>query len=440
MNKRKVALINPPSPFLINERVFPNLGLLNVATSLNRQGYSANVYDFSGVRDAAEQIRQIAGDYNYIGFSSTSPQFIHAYRLFTEAKKSNPKAKFFIGGAHASSVSSFRSKNLENAFSDPNVRKLEEFDIIFEGEGEYVGPEIFREGPKWRKMPLIENIDQTPIPDRSMIDILSYKYLLNGSATTTIMSQRGCPYQCSFCCGRDIEMYRSARAHSPQRILQELDYLNKEFGFSSFMWFDDEVNVNPKRLKEISALIRDREYAHRGFVRSDLILKFPDILKHLKDAGFVELCSGVESGSDAILKRINKRTTYEVNLEAARKIKEMGFSYKAFTIIGNPGETLQDIELTKKWVREAEPDGLDVSLLSPYPGSKIYDGAVPSAKFPEYKWENNGLYFNRPDYSEEDSFFKGIPGEYHCLVRTDELSAQALLKLRDEIEEELKSS
>ena len=441
MKNDSIALINPPAPFLIKERVFPNLGILNVATDLKQHGYNIFVYDLSGIPNSSEQIRDIAKKHNYIGFSSTSPQFIETYKLFKDAKEENPQATYFIGGAHASAVSSFRNRStLEQISMDPNVAPLEEFDIIFEGEGENIGEEIFKKGDKWRKSNLMRNINDSPIPDRSFIDILSYEYLLKGEKTTTIMSQRGCPYSCVFCCGRDIDMYRIARSNSPERVLEELDYLNSEFGFKSFMWFDDEVNVNPKRLEKLSRLLQKKDYQHRGFVRSDLVLRFPDTVKQLKDAGFVELCSGVESGSNEILKKIKKQTTYEINLEAAHMIKNENITYKGFTIIGHPGETLKDIETTKKWIREADPDGFDISILTPYPGSKIYDEAIPSSKFKGYEWENNGLYFNKVNYSKEESFYKGKPGEYHCHVRTDELSASDLIKIRDSIEKDLKKS
>jgi len=438
MKKHNVALINPPSPFLINDRVFPNLGLLQVATSYKEQGHNVSLIDLCGVENSKEIISKIANEYDFFGFSSTTSQFIETYSLLETLKESNPNAKTFIGGSHASAVSSLRKiPSLDNKL-DSNISSIENFDVIIEGDGENSYAELLKGGEKGRKKDLIKNIDESPIPNRSLIDILSYKYSLDGKPTTTIMTQRGCPFKCKFCCGRDIDMYRISRRHSPERVLKELDYLNSEFGYEAFMWFDDEVNLDTKRIFELSKLLEKRHYIHRGFVRSNLVRKFPDTIKALKDSGFVELCSGAESGSDKILKEINKGATLEDNLKASELIKREGIRYKSFTIIGHPGETIEDIESTKELIRKTSPDSFDVSILTPYPGSTLYNLAITSRKHEGYGWEYNGLYFNKIDYSKDNSFYKGRIGEYSCEIRTDELTSEYLLKIRDEMEIDLK--
>ena len=180
---------------------------------------------------------------------------------------------------------------------------------------------------------------------------------------------------------REVEIYRKVRSKSPEKVLEELDYLNSKFGFTSFMWFDDEVNVNSSRLLELSKRLQKRNYSHRGFIRSDLLVKHPETLDYLVDAGFVELCSGVESGSARILQRVDKGTTPEINSQAAQMIKDKNLTYKAFTLIGHPGETYEDVEKTKEWIRNNKPDGLDISILMPYPGSRLYDHSKPSLRY-----------------------------------------------------------
>jgi radical SAM superfamily enzyme YgiQ (UPF0313 family) len=348
-------------------------------------------------------------------------------------KRENPRAKTIIGGAHPSAVHSLIKAG---QLDDPNIPPLEKFDYIVVGEGERMDITSLEKG--WNMEPLMRDINELDIPDRSLIDIASYKYELKGDFATTVMSQRGCPFSCSFCCGRDVDMYRRVRSKSPEKILEELDYLNSEFGFSSFMWFDDEVNVNSPRLKALSGQLQKRSYSHRGFVRSDLLVRNPETLDYLADAGFVELCSGVESGSAEILDRVGKGTTPEINSEEAQMIMNKGIDYKSFTIIGHPGETYEDIEKTKDWIRNNRPDGFDVTILTPYPGSRLYDHSKPSSRHEGFDREWNGLFFKRIDYSSEASFYKGKSGEYVCNVRTDELKPEDLLKIRDDIDTELR--
>jgi radical SAM superfamily enzyme YgiQ (UPF0313 family) len=413
-------LINPPSPFLIDEKVFPNLGLISLATSQNM-----NIIDFSGDKNFEETAKKINGD--WFGFYSTTPQFPMTYKIFKEIKKNNPHAKFVIGGPHASAV-----YNLDK--EDINKKRIEEFDFIFVGEAE---KEIELKD-KYNFSKLIKNIDEIKIPNRNKVKIGEYHYNIFGKKATTIMTQRGCPYQCVFCSGREVEMYRKIRQHSANRVLDEMDYLNSELGYEAFMWYDDEINTNPKRLEEIVSLLKKRNYIHRGFVRSDLIVKNPKSIDYLADMGFVELCFGVESGSDRILKAINKGTDYDMNLKAIRLIKERGIKTKVFTMVGLPNENYEDIMLTKKWIEEAKPDNFDITILNPYPGSKVYNFAKPTKELDGYNFEYNGLFFNKIDFAKEDSFYKGKIGEYSCFVRTKSLTSEEIVNLRESIEKDLK--
>ncbi|MFH1308570.1 MAG: radical SAM protein [Patescibacteria group bacterium] len=431
---KRVVLVNPPSPFLMEQRVFPNLGLIQLVTSLRFQGQQVDLLDLCGVADPDNQLRDAAENYDFIGFSSTTPQFGEAFRLNQVVRETNPQAKTIIGGPHPSAVSSLVKDGL---IGDPNIASLEEFDFIVVGEADDLDLTTLNE--KWTQAPPVRNISKLPIPDRSLVDIHSYKYSLKGEPTTTVMSQFGCPYSCSFCCGREMDMYRKVRSKSAERIAEELDYLNEKFGFTSFMWFDDEVNINPLRLAKIADLLEGKGYQHRGFVRADLVTKHPETLDHLVRAGFVEVCSGVESGSQRILDLVEKGTTVEQCIEAAELIHARCLDYKAFAMIGHPSETYVDIQRTIEVLKATRPKSFDIVILTPYPGSKLYNHSVHSTKFPGYDREYKGLYFRTIDFSQKPSFYKGIPGEYTCQVRTDDLSSDELLRIRDEIETELKN-
>ena len=422
----KIALINPPSPFLIDEKVFPNLGLVSVATSLKKKGIDVNIIDLAGNKDYLKTVDNLANEYKTFGISSTTPQFKYTYQIAKRINSNDKFSRIYLGGAHASAMLQLKKKHID----DNNLLILDFFDGVFGGEGENVS--LF---PTQYVMKVINDIDELPIPDRSLIDIKSYKFKLNGKPTTSIITQRGCAYQCDFCCGRDIPMYNKVRTHSTKRVLEEMDYLNNKFGYESFMWFDDEINLKTDRLKNLCDALENRPYQHRGFVRNDLIVQHPEIVKYLKKAGFVKLCSGVESGSDRTLKLINKGTTSDINTKARKIIGDEGIHYEAFTLIGHPSETRYNIAKTINWILENKPDDFDINIITPYPGSKIYDNSVPSTEFKDYAWEYKGLYFNKPNYSKEDSYYKGIDRQSHSNVRTKTLTNDDLTKIRNEMEE-----
>ena len=107
----RIALINPNSPFLMNERVFPNMGLVRVATQLKNEKHDVKIFDFAGKN--IDAIKYIANCYDIYGFSSTTPQFPYTMKLFKILKKYNPNARTIIGGPHASAIYELRQKGID---------------------------------------------------------------------------------------------------------------------------------------------------------------------------------------------------------------------------------------------------------------------------------------------------------------------------------------
>ena len=139
------------------------------------------------------------------------------------------------------------------------------------------------------------------------------------------------------------------------------------------------------------------------------------------------MLTGVESGSDRILKQIRKNTTYAINMEARLRAQRHGIKFKASTMVGLPTETIEDVMLTKQWLREAEPDSFDVTIFQPMLGSPIADR-------PEK--EGRGLFFDGPTMLP----YKPVPGAYEARTRTEPLSADDLVRLRDEIDRDVRQA
>jgi anaerobic magnesium-protoporphyrin IX monomethyl ester cyclase len=407
----KILLVNPGSNFLINEKVFPSLGLLCLSAYLKKHGYrDISFLDMNDEKPLPDNV-----DADIVGLYSNTPQFSVAIRLLEDIKRRN-KAKdpvYVLGGPHVSGK--------PEDSHDPS-------DIVVMGEGERALLDIVRRKEKGDRQDrilrhdYIENIDEVPFPDRDIIDIKSYKYYLDGELTTTIISSRGCPFGCNFCANN--AWGKTLRMRSPRNVFEEVGMLKSKYGYNAFMFFDDTMTVNKKRMGEICGLLKDLKIIYRCFIRSDTVDE--DILQKMRASGCVEVGVGIESGSQRILNIVNKGETVKKNMEAIKLCHSAGIRVKGFFIIGLPGENRESISQTVEFLEEADLDDLDVTVYAPYPGSLIYKAKT--------EFDINF----RDDY--EHAWFKGRPDHYFTTVSTSGLSSADILKHRDEIERKFKKT
>ncbi|MEK6874477.1 MAG: radical SAM protein [Nanoarchaeota archaeon] len=492
--KGPVLLINPPSPFLLDERVFPPLCLADIGAVLENNGYHVDLldlgFDVHNPRDWETQVAHVARKpYTAFCLTATSPQFMYAEQIRKIIRRERSDSHIVIGGAHPSLVSTLRRTKINEwmrkdptlggdqsrvhamlAEFDPNISTLEQYDLIYEGDGESAVHQVVDlaeakriialGNSKWFNAPRIQDLDTLGIPARHLFHMETYKYSIDNKHAMSVMTQRGCPFGCEFCSGRDSEMYRKIRMRGSDHVIRELRHMQQVHGADAFMFYDDEFNLDTNRTKQLcEAMIRLRKdegilYSWRAFMKSEIMVKNPEIAMYMKDAGCVEVCTGVESGSTFILKHvIHKNTSPDLNLKARQIIKVTGMKYKSFTMVGHPGETEQDAMDTLEWIKAAHPDDFDVTVCTPYPGAPIYDRAQRHngnifvyddsiTRGGQPKRDDKGqirpvrLYFEKPDYSKQVSFYKGVPGEYVSLVWTDALSQKRFVELREFIDAE----
>lgn len=405
-----ITFIIPPSPYLINDRVFVSLGILYVASTLEQRGYKVKVLDLKGQKDWQNQVRKIANyDNIMVGITAVTPDFPIVLQILNIIKSVNKNVPVVIGGAHATVA----------------PRQCEMFDKIIIGDGiTGIFLALEENNQKIIHGAMVENLDELPLPARHLIDFKSYNYEINGRKATNVMSQFGCPFSCIFCCGRNIPEYRKVRYRSPKNFVNELDFLNEKYGYTAFMIHDDEFNLDKLRTLEICKLLRKREYIFRGFVRPDLFTA--QIANAMAGAHFYEVDVGVESGSARILQLIQKKATPEINSQARKIAAKYGIKFKAFVTIGHPSETYEDILLTKRWLIDNAPDAFEIYMVTPYPGAPIYD-----------QKERFDIEFSI-DYTRDNTSVTRTYGKYNCLVRNSNLSSRELASLREEIDKEVR--
>lgn len=405
----KVALIVPLSPFLFKPLTFPPLGPLYISAYLKAHGYEVSVYVDSEphATKRLEAFRKVA-EADIIGITGTTPQLkeMDGWAYLVKSKFRNKT--LVAGGPHAS--------------CDPKSCLEAGFNYVVIGDGEQAFLEILKHGsPSPIVSAPFKDLDSLPFPDREAIDIKRYKYKIDGLEATSMITTRGCPFQCAFCC--HWPGYRMVRFRSPEKVVEEVNHVRTNYGYEAFMFWDDEFNLNRKRTFKLCEALKPLNIKFRCFIRADLFDR--KLGEAMEGAGCVEVGCGVESGSQRILNNIHKGTTVHQNSEARRICKELDIRFKAFLILGLPGENLESVNATREWVRRNEPDDFDVTIFTPYPGSPI--------------WEKPELYnirFNKDAMRENfysQSFYKGPPKSW---VSTKSLSANELVRHRDQIEDE----
>lgn len=451
-----VCLIIPPSPFLADERVFPSLGILKVAAVLDRAKIPVSVLDTSGYANPTLLVERFVTDHpevSWYGLTATTPQFPSAVSIRNTIKDVNAQATIALGGPHATmTCTGWKEDRKRNrigrgwvAFEQAQAL----FDTVVSGDGEEA---VF---PALDGQPLVDadelrsglflktgELEDYPLPMRSMIDLESYHYEIDGLPATSLIGQLGCPYLCAFCGGRQSASFRFIRTRKAAHVAAEVEHLFESYGYRGFMFYDDELNVTPTGLEDLCVALRevqDRlgvEMRFRGFLKAE---RFNEAqAKAMYTAGFRIVLSGVESGSDQMLTVIQKRTTAEINARCVRLAHDAGLQFKALMSLGHAGESQKTVEESIAWVLREQPDDVDWTVITQYPGSPYFDQSEPlEGQHGSWVYRAKGgekLYSRELDYAKDAEFYKGVAGSYVSYVWTDHLSAEDLVRVRDDAE------
>jgi radical SAM superfamily enzyme YgiQ (UPF0313 family) len=383
------------------------LGILYLAGVLRDWGYKPQVIDLA----ACDLETPVKVESKIVGISLTTPQRDQAYRIVRQLKKEGKT--LIAGGPHATYMP---DECIENGF-----------DYVIRGEGElpllslmlYLTSSMKPESNVLGNVKDCVSLDKLSMPARDLINLDEYRYTIEGRHATTLMTSRGCPYNCSFC-ARVTRSFRYAKAET---VMKEIWHLRKTYGYHAFMIFDDVFIASKKRNRKLAAILEGQNLKFRCFARSNLIDE--ENVELMKYMGVVEVGIGVESGNSEILRRNLKGTSPEGNLQAFKELQKAGIRAKAFLIVGLPGESESTVRDTEEWIKRARPDDIDISIFQPLPGSPVF--------------EKPELWNIKFEYDSMPMWYKGTPGEYQSAIATEHLSAERIVELRDELEDKYKN-
>lgn len=458
-----VCLVVPPSPFLLDERVFVSLGVLRVAAALEQAGVRVELVDLSGIENFVDAVEThaMSSATEIFGLTVTTPQLPAARQIVERLRSVRPTAKLILGGPHVTLVNA--ACKLERKKNRPGrahaaLRRLESLaDVLVAGDGELAVLDAVRstpgslvDGDEPSGGFFLDNrtYDALPSPARHLVDMSSYRYAIDGHLSTSVIAQLGCPFGCAFCGGRNANSLRRIRTRSTASIVNELECLHRTYGYTGFMFYDDELNVSKSMIELMHAIaaLQDRlkiEFRLRGFVKAELLTD--DQASAMYNAGFRWLLVGFEAANDRVLQNINKRATRDDNSRCIDTAHRHGLKVKALMSIGHAGESDQTVQDMHEWLLQVAPDDFDCSIITTYPGTPYYDEAVPHATRPgifTYTAPRTGdhLHAYDVDFAAVAEYYKGDPdGGYRSYVFTDSLTSEDLVRLRDWIERDVRA-
>ncbi len=373
---KKVLFIIPPTMDFADYVASSPTNVATIGAHLKNLGYEVRVIDAGVHKTGFEKILEIVKDYkpDAIGLACNFSTLHNPSIKIAEMIKNNYKnVPILIGGNHATAV-------------PEAILKDSAIDFVVIGEAEIVMPHLLstikdngdlsqvnglciKDDSPFRTLPsdFVKNLDELPLPDYSLFDMSKYP-LYN------INSSRGCIYRCTYCASGVIYK-RKYRSRSAKSILKEIDYLIENFGKKTFWFSDDLFGQNHAFVEELCTALIEKNYNIKWSVVTRATTIPNKLLKLMRKAGCTGMSIGIESGDNDILKVMKKDATVASFEQTFPPVKKV-IRARAFFLIGNIGETKENVWNTFRLIKRIKPDYGTFCPVVPLPGTELYNQLI----------------------------------------------------------------
>lgn len=374
----------------------PSLGIISLAAVTRQEGFDSQVIEATARDLDQEQVLQRIKEIKpcYIGLSAPTFSIGTAAQLARQIKQIDKEVVIIVGGPHIS------------AAPRETMERFLDFDVGVIGEGELTIVEVLKALENGKKLeevkgiiyrggksedrrervPVhltspreqIEDLNQLPFPAHDLLEGFPRAFhpppfKMARFPAASIVTSRGCPNRCTFC-DRSVFGNR-CRAFSAEYIITWMKELVRRYGIKELLIEDDTFVMFKSRLVEIcEGMLReglDLSWSCLG--RVDMVT--PEIVKLMHKAGCWEIGYGIESGVQHILDLEEKKISLAQVEQAVAWTKEAGILTKGFFMIGHPLETEETMNKTIDFAKKIPLDDISVMMLTPFPGSELYETA-----------------------------------------------------------------
>lgn len=417
----RVAIIAAPYP--LEEAPAPPLGLTYVAAAFERAGAEVRIFDYIVTGYTPEKFRQKLEAFqpHVVGTNSVTLNFPGAAEILQTAKRCHPEIMTVMGGPHVS----FDAEATLTAY--PKI------DMIVMGEGEQTIAELmasrfdpaafpcikgiaYRDNGSIRtteSREFIYDINTLPLPARHLLPLSRYQAL---GFPISMITSRGCPYQCIFCQGRRMvgSKIRQRRANA---VVDEIENI-LSYGIDRINIADDLFVSDKQKVQDVCGEIQRRglRFSWSAFARVNTVDR--ETLESMKKTGCDAISFGVESGNQEMLDRIKKKITLEQVRRAVGLCKDVGLLVHCSFIVGLPGETQETLKDSRAFAESLDGVYYGYHLLAPFPGTTVRE------KVSEYDLE-----ILTDDWTQYDA--------NKAIVRTAALSPEEILRFVNDYDKEI---
>jgi len=363
----------------VHGEVAMQLGISSISALLKSRGHECELLlvtrpDFADIVDT--RVAQFQPD--VVAYTSVATQFPHIAAIAAQVSSKHPEIYQICGGPYATLAP---QAALEQAG----------LDAVCVGEGEYPMLELIEalsrgqrparianlcfRGPGGQietnaPRPFTQDLDALPLFDRE----LYAPYVDLGRYEHCIITTRGCPFNCSYCCNhafKKLAAGRYVRSRSVGNVMAEVEQLRTSYPDMKYLHVEDEaVGLNRSMWDELLGELK-RTGLSFG-VNYRIGVTGPEFLDRLRDANFVRINVGIESGNEWIRANVlNRKYTNEQILATFSRARSLGMETKAYNLIGLPHETPERFEDTLRINQAARPDHPRLYIFYPYPGTAL---------------------------------------------------------------------
>jgi anaerobic magnesium-protoporphyrin IX monomethyl ester cyclase len=373
----KILLVSPPAGISYASIGIsrPPLGLAYIA-AVARENHDVRIVDFN----VEENWKKFPyGGFDVVGISVDTSRYHTSLKIAERAKAQG--AAVVMGGPH---VSFMDEEALGSGVVDYVVRHEGEYSFLslvdyLSGRRSYddvrgVSHLVNGVSTRTPDAPFIQDLDSMPFPARDLLPLERYREKMNGRPTTTIVTSRGCPFNCHFCSSSQFFGVRW-RARSTENVIEEMDLLYNKLHYRALSFVEDNFTFSPERAVAISEKIIANRWDLKwgAWSRVDTIVKHPDMVRTMARAGFTWTFVGFESGSQEVLDEYGKKAIVEDAMRAMRILKRNRVGVTGSFILGAPAETKRMMKETVRFAKALNPHRVQFTILTPFPGTKLYE-------------------------------------------------------------------